>query len=103
MHETMTTPASSSFANSSEGDVYVFPTSFAQQGPWFHAQLLPESTAYHVFYALSIKGELDALALEQSLNALIGRHEVLRTTFEARDGQPCQVIHPAVRLALPLI
>jgi aspartate racemase len=83
--------------------VYVFPTSFAQQGPWFHAQLLPESTAYHIFYAVAIEGPLDALALEQSLNALIGRHEVLRTTFEARDGQPWQVIHPAARAALPVL
>src|SRR5437763_4371675 len=84
-------------------DVYLFPTSFTQQGPWFHGQLVPNSTAYHLFYAVHINSALDVAAFEQSLNALIERHEVLRTTFEAQDGQPMQVIHPHMSLALPLV
>jgi amino acid adenylation domain-containing protein len=41
--------------------------------------------------------------LKRSFNALIERHEVLRTTFVAVDGHPMQVIAPALLLPLPLI
>ena len=101
MNETMTT--TSATTPSSEQDVYLFPTSFTQQGPWIHGQLVPNSTAYHLSYALHINSALNVFAFEQSLNALIERHEVLRTTFEEREGQPVQVIHPHLMLALPVV
>src|SRR5207248_9014134 len=46
---------------------------------------------------------LDAVAWEQALRALVARHDILRTTFAARDGQPVQVIAPAAALDVPLV
>lgn len=101
MNDTMTTTSASTPL--SEQDVYLFPTSFTQQGPWIHGQLVPNSTAYHLSYAVYINSALNVAAFEQSLNALIERHEVLRTTFEDQEGQPVQVIHPHLSLALPVV
>jgi len=42
-------------------------------------------------------------ALQGSLQELISRQESLRTTFEQRDGQPMQVIHPVGSSPLPVI
>lgn len=71
------------------------PLSFAQQRLWFLAQLEPESSAYHLPLAFHIQGPLDDRALEQSLAEIVRRHEVLRTTYPAIEGQPVQVIAPA--------
>ncbi len=74
------------------------PLSFAQQRLWFLDQLAPGQALYTIPTALRLRGKLNVRALEQSINELIRRHEVLRTTFESRDGQPFQVIAPTLFL-----
>ncbi|MGU7816360.1 amino acid adenylation domain-containing protein [Burkholderia sp. AW49-1] len=75
-------------------DVFVFPQSRAQRRLWMLAQLDPDSTAYAIPLALRIVGPLDAGALARSLDALVRRHEILRTSYGAVDGQPMQFVHP---------
>ncbi|WP_447980435.1 amino acid adenylation domain-containing protein [Candidatus Nitrospira bockiana] len=70
------------------------PLSFAQQRLWFLAQLEPDGWSYNLPFALRIGGTLDVGALERSFTELIRRHEVLRTTFVAVDGEPVQVVAP---------
>jgi amino acid adenylation domain-containing protein len=69
--------------------------SFAQQRLWFLAQLEPGSSAYNLPKAYRLSGALDDAALAASIGELVGRHEVLRTTFPVRGGVPVQVVHPA--------
>jgi amino acid adenylation domain-containing protein len=76
------------------------PLSFAQQRLWFIDQLEPGSAAYNMPFALRLRGELDTAALRASLDALVRRHETLRTTFAEQGGVPVQVIHPAASVAL---
>jgi len=80
-----------------------FPLSFAQQRLWFIDQLQPGNTAYIIFQAMRVIGWLNVAALERSLNEIVRRHEALRTTFTAEDGQPIQIIAPALTLTLPIV
>jgi amino acid adenylation domain-containing protein len=68
------------------------PLSFAQQRLWFLDQLEPLSPFYNVPKALRLVGSLDISALQRTLDAIVARHEVLRTTYEAVDGHPMQMI-----------
>ena len=70
------------------------PLSFVQQRLWFLQQLEPESPAYHISMAIRLIGQLDVKALQQALQAIIQRHEILRTTFASSDGNPSQIITP---------
>ncbi|HYP30133.1 MAG TPA: amino acid adenylation domain-containing protein [Blastocatellia bacterium] len=79
------------------------PLSFAQHRMWFLNQLEPESAAYHITTAIKFTGDLNVPALKHSLNRIIKRHEVLRTTFSWANGKPVQVIAPAMRAELPVI
>ncbi|MCO8165753.1 amino acid adenylation domain-containing protein [Pseudomonas sp. 21LCFQ010] len=74
--------------------------SYAQQRQWFLWQLEPHSTAYNMPIALRLKGDLKIQALRASFEALIERHEVLRTTFRLQGDQAVQVISPAFALTL---
>jgi len=76
------------------------PLSFAQQRLWFLHQLEPDNPFYNVPMAMRLKGKLDVAVLERSVNAVINRHEILRTTFPTREGQPVQLIAPASALRL---
>src|SRR5262245_23060766 len=69
------------------------PLSYAQQRLWFINQLEPGSAAYNIPCAVRLVGRLDADALGRSLNEIVVRHEVLRTSFPSRDGEPRQKIH----------
>ncbi len=77
------------------------PLSYAQQRQWVLWQLAPESTAYHISAALRLTGRLNQEALRHSFDAVIARHEVLRTHFGELDGELCQIIVP--ELSLPLL
>ncbi|HET9713868.1 MAG TPA: condensation domain-containing protein, partial [Pyrinomonadaceae bacterium] len=84
-------------------DVFVFPLSFAQQRLWFLQQMNLQSSAYNMPVASRLLGRLDVKALEEALNEIVQRHEVLRTTFQMVDAQPMQVISARGALALPLL
>ncbi|HEU5382935.1 MAG TPA: amino acid adenylation domain-containing protein [Ktedonobacteraceae bacterium] len=85
-------------------DVQV-PLSFAQQRLWFLQQLVPESTAYNELIALNLAGTLNREALGQAMQALVERHEILRTTFPLVEDTVCQVITPTdnLKIEVPLI
>jgi amino acid adenylation domain-containing protein len=65
--------------------------SFAQRQLWFLAEM-NQSGAYHIPIALRLIGELDRAALRRALDALVARHEALRTTFAVIAGEPVQRI-----------
>ncbi|HKU72542.1 MAG TPA: non-ribosomal peptide synthase/polyketide synthase, partial [Pyrinomonadaceae bacterium] len=77
--------------------------SFAQQRLWFLNQLEPESAVYNLPIALRLRGLLNVDALERSLCEVVRRHETLRTTFVMREGEPSQVIAPALSLVQPVV
>jgi amino acid adenylation domain-containing protein len=76
------------------------PLSYAQQRLWFLDQLAPGSPVYNIPEAIRLKGPFSPEALEQSFSEIIRRHEALRTTFQALDGQPVQAISPEFRFSL---
>ncbi len=76
------------------------PLSFAQQRLWFLDRLMPDAFSYNTPLAYRITGPLDVKALEKSINQLVARHEVLRTTITLVEGEPAQNIASEVRLSL---
>ena len=78
------------------------PVSYAQQRLWFIDRLEERSTEYNVPEALRLRGMLDRPALERALNAIVARHESLRTRFALVDGVPVQEIVPTLQLAVPV-
>jgi amino acid adenylation domain-containing protein len=69
------------------------PLSFSQERIWFISELYPDNLAYNFEAALWFKGTLNVEALQRSLNEILRRHEIYRTTFSSRDDRPVQVIH----------
>lgn len=69
--------------------------SFAQQRMWFLNQLEPGSSEYNISLAARLTGELDEDAMSAAIDALLARHEILRTTYPATAGIPHQQISPA--------
>src|SRR4051812_8077235 len=86
-------------ARKARGDATA-PLSYAQQRLWFLDQLAPGSAFYNMPIALRLKMPLDVAALTRTLNEIVNRHEVLRTTFASRDEGPVQVIAPALSIAV---
>ncbi len=79
------------------------PLSFAQQRLWFLDQLLPGLSAYNIAGTLRLDGALDLAALARSLDEIVRRHEALRTTIQAVDGQAVQVVAQRLSISLPMV
>jgi hypothetical protein len=78
------------------------PLSVVQERLWFLDQLQPGNPVHDFSIALRLQGSLKAEALERSLQEIVRRHEVLRTTFQAASGLPFQVISGQVPFRLLL-
>jgi acyl carrier protein len=70
------------------------PLSFAQERLWFWEQLQPGTPTYNLNSSFRIDGDLNVPILEQSLNEIMRRHEILRTSYVAVDGHPVQIVAP---------
>jgi acyl carrier protein len=77
--------------------------SFAQERLWVFEQLEPDTGAYNIPRVLRLDGPLDAIALEKSVNTIVERHEVLRTSFHDVNGKPVLSIAKSLTLEIPLI
>lgn len=81
----------------------LLPLSFAQQRLWFLSQLHPDSVSYNVAIGMRIRGRLNSGALAAAVDALIMRHESLRTLFPLVDDEPVQLIVDRPEEALTII
>jgi amino acid adenylation domain-containing protein len=72
------------------------PASLMQQRLWFLEQLEPGGGTYNLAWCLRLAGELERAALEAAVQALVVRHEVLRTTFVDTSGIPQQCVTDAL-------
>ena len=103
--------SSSSFIGSLGGehghdfqDYDVFPASPAQQQLWFLAQLEPDTNAaYNVQTVVRLSGTLNRLRLQKALNAVLDRHESLRTGIALVDSEPRQVVLPSALVTIPVL
>ncbi|MFT9668808.1 amino acid adenylation domain-containing protein [Streptomyces rhizosphaericola] len=74
------------------------PMSFAQRRLWFLDSLRPGTPDDLLPLALRVRGDLDEKALTGAFEAVIARHEVLRTRYPAVDGEPVAVVEPVVEV-----
>ncbi|NCS46535.1 MAG: amino acid adenylation domain-containing protein [Microcystis aeruginosa BK11-02] len=80
-----------------------FPLSFAQQRMWFIYQMDQQNSAYNEALTIRLTGRLNIDILEQTINAIIQRHESLRTTFPMVEGKPIQKIAPSLKIKLLVV
>ena len=76
--------------------------SYAQQRLWFLDRLAGTSVEYNLPQAARLTGELHRDALEKAVNAIVERHESLRTHFAEVEGEPMQVVEPELRIVVPM-
>jgi non-ribosomal peptide synthetase component F len=74
--------------------------SFAQERLWFLEQLQSGNTVYNICRASRLIGQLNLCALEVSLNEIVRRHDVLRSSIRVSEGRPIQIVQPAFALML---
>src|SRR5262249_55434960 len=76
------------------------PASIAQERLWEFQQALPDLPFFNILYVLRLTSPLDVAVLGRSINEIVRRHEILRTTFAVGDGRRVQVIAPQLTVAL---
>lgn len=66
--------------------------SFNQQQLWLIDQMSPGNAAYNVPYPVRIRGPLRPELLEEAVNRVVARHEILRTLFLNHNGRPIPLL-----------
>lgn len=80
-----------------------YPMSCSQMRIWYLDQLEPNTPAYNICVAYELRGPINLVALNESVNLITSRHQSLRTTFEKSEPDPLQIIHQLDRFAVPLV
>lgn len=76
------------------------PLSYAQRRVWFVQQLQPRSTQFHQVSNLAIDGKFNVDAAQKAFEALIARHQTLRTSYHSINGELQQQLLPSVAFDL---
>ena len=79
---------------------YTYPASLAQQRLWFLDQLRARNTAYNVHLGMWLRGPLDLVALQSSVQEMVNRHDSLRTSFRIEREKLHQVVEGAYRVTI---
>ena len=74
--------------------------SFAEESVWFSDQLMSQNTLYNIPVAIRLTGSLNIVALEQTLNEILRRHEILRTNFSTLERPQVRLISPIRNIPL---
>ena len=83
---------------SPDSPVRVAPVSGLQRGLWFLDRWNPQAVTYSIPWVFELAGPLDLQLLEEALNAVVARHEALRTTFDLRSEGLSQLVHDQVTI-----
>ena len=78
------------------------PLTDAQREMWLGA-LMDENLAraFNISFLIHLKGMVNHAALASAWQALVDRHDGLRTCFDRNN--PIQRIHPSIKLSIPLV
>lgn len=79
------------------------PLSYSQERMWFLHKLQPSGTAYNMATALHLKGNCRLDYLQEALDTIVSRHEVLRTSFPVENGVPTQKIYGSGNLTIKTV
>jgi amino acid adenylation domain-containing protein len=69
------------------------PATDSQARFWFLDKFSPKNASFNIPAAVEIRGDLNVSILEQSIKALMNRHDSFRTSFEEKDGLPYLNVH----------
>lgn len=95
-------PPALTFVSNSKG-VLAFPASVAQQMFWYLELLQGKVTAFNVPLRFFLTGPLDIALFERALNAVVERHESLRTCFGEENGDLLQIVSPEIIIRIPVL
>ncbi|MGH6812121.1 MAG: condensation domain-containing protein, partial [Methylocella sp.] len=70
----------------------LFPLSSSQQRCWFIHALSPGSSVLNIGLRWELKGRFNAATIERAFQTIVDRHEILRTRFIEKDGEPVQEV-----------
>ena len=79
------------------------PLSFGQQSMWVTHQMSPASAAYNVAFPARICSPVVVDVLRRTLQTMVDRHPLLRTTYLLKDSVPVQALHGTVGVSLETI
>ncbi|MCP3774857.1 amino acid adenylation domain-containing protein [Paenibacillus sp. MZ04-78.2] len=79
-----------------------YPVTSVQKLIYLSAQIEGGELGYNMPGILMLEGKIDVDRLRMAFEALIQRHESLRTGFEMIQGEPMQVIHPEVEFFIEM-
>ncbi len=80
-----------------------YPASFGQRRLWFLDQLEPGTAAYNLARAFRVTGPLDIPVLTRAFEAIVRRHESLRTVFDSVDGEARQIVLSDMEVQIPVV
>ncbi|HEX2641688.1 MAG TPA: condensation domain-containing protein, partial [Thermoanaerobaculia bacterium] len=80
-----------------------FPVSYSQLREWILDRLEPGNPAYNIPGAFHVNGPFDLGVTFACADEIVRRHESLRTTFAATEGEPVQVVAPHLHLEVPVV
>ncbi|HEU4360687.1 MAG TPA: condensation domain-containing protein, partial [Mycobacterium sp.] len=76
--------------------------SYSQLAAWFQHRIEGARPEFNMPLVLRFTGPLDVAALTEAVNDVVARHDALRANFGEHDGVPYQVVHPELRVLLPV-
>ncbi len=78
------------------------PLSSPQERLFLLDRMMPGLAAYNVPTLVRVPTTLDAELLRTALNAIVARHEILRTSIRLIDGAPVQEVSPSAEVQLTI-